>query len=87
MKTFICETGVSAWLHCQRKMNNYISFLLEADAAKKRLAQWFKSGPPEKITHPSSAFAVFDFGRAGLMPGVVSRIREPVLERGQQKRP
>jgi len=27
-------------------MNNYVSFLLEADAAKKRLAQIFESGAP-----------------------------------------
>jgi hypothetical protein len=71
----------------QGKMNNYISFLLEADAAKKRLARLFKSGPPEKISHPSSAFAVFDFARADRTPGAVSRIRELVLERGQQGRP
>jgi hypothetical protein len=71
----------------QRKMNNYISFLLEADAARKRLAQLIESGAPGKISHPSLAFAVFDFDRADRTPDAVSRIGELVLERSQQKRP
>jgi hypothetical protein len=68
-------------------MNNYVSFLLEADAAKKRLAQLIDSGTPGKISHPSSAFAVFDFGRADRTPDAVSRIGKLVRERGQQGRP
>jgi hypothetical protein len=86
MKTFLCETGVSERLH-RKKMNNYVSFLLEAEKAKKRLGQLFDSGAPRKISHLSSAFAVFDSGRADRTPDAVSRIAELVQKRSQQGRP
>jgi hypothetical protein len=62
-------------------MNNYLSFLFETDAAKKRLAQLFESGAPRKTSHLSAAFNVFDFSRVNQMPDVVSSIGELVLER------
>jgi hypothetical protein len=65
----------------RQKMNNYVSFVLEADAAKKRLTQLIESGAPEKISHLSTAFAGFDYSRADRTPDEVSRIRELVLGR------
>ena len=70
----------------QRKMNNYLSFLFEADAAKKMLAQLFESGARGKTSHPSTAFTVFDFSRADRTPDAVSSIGELVLERDKQGR-
>jgi hypothetical protein len=62
-------------------MNNYVSFLLEADAAKKRLIQLIESGAPGKISHLSRAFAGFDFSHADRTPDTVSRIIELFLGR------
>jgi hypothetical protein len=41
-------------------MNNYVSFLLEADAAKRRLAQLFESEALGRTTHRSTAFVACD---------------------------
>jgi hypothetical protein len=39
-------------------MNNYGSFLLEAEAAKRRLAQLFESEACGKTSHQATAFVV-----------------------------
>ncbi len=45
-------------------MNNYISFLLEAEAAKRRLAQLFQSERLGRANHRSTAIVTRDSSRA-----------------------
>jgi hypothetical protein len=42
----------------KKQMNNYGSFLLEAEAAKKRLAQFFEPEACGKARHRATAFVV-----------------------------
>jgi hypothetical protein len=45
-------------------MNNYVSFLLEAGAAERRMAQLFQSEELHPAEHRSTAFATRDTSRA-----------------------
>jgi len=47
-------------LRRKEKMNNYISFLLEAEAAKRRLAQLFQSEQLGRANHRSTAIVTRD---------------------------
>jgi hypothetical protein len=48
----------------ERKMSNHVSFLLEAEAAKRRLAQVFQSGQLGRANHRSTAIVTRDSSRA-----------------------
>src|ERR1700757_2185830 len=41
-------------------MSNHVSLLLEAEAAKRRLAQAFQSKEPDRATHQSTAIVTRD---------------------------
>ncbi len=47
-------------LRWKEKMSNHISFLLEAEAAKRRLAQLFQSEELDRATHQSTAIVTRD---------------------------
>ena len=51
-------------LRRKEKMNNHISFLLEAEAAKRRLAQLFQSEQLGRANHRSTAIVTRDSSRA-----------------------
>ena len=51
-------------LRRKEKMNNHISFLLEAEAAKRRLAQLFQSERLGRANHRSTAIVTRDSSRA-----------------------
>jgi len=51
-------------LRQKEKMNNHISFLLEAEAAKRRLAQLFQSEQLGRANHLSTAIVTRDSSRA-----------------------
>ena len=45
-------------------MTNYVSLLLETDAAKRKLAQLFQSEEPSRANHPSTGIVARDSSRA-----------------------
>jgi Flp pilus assembly protein TadB len=51
-------------LRWKEKMSNHISFLLEAEAAKRRLAQLFQSEQLSRANHRSTAIVTRDSSRA-----------------------
>jgi hypothetical protein len=56
--------SVQERLHSERKMTNYVSFLLETDAAKRRLTQLFESETLRSADHRSIAIAPRDRSHA-----------------------
>ncbi len=54
----------AATLRWKEKMSNHVSFLLEAEAAKRRLAQLFQSEQLGRANHRSTAIVTRDSSRA-----------------------
>ena len=56
--------SVRRTLRWKEKMSNHVSFLLEAEAAKRRLAQLFQSEQLGRANHRSTAIVTRDSSRA-----------------------